>query len=139
MRSKDCCLAVVKDLQSAGRICLELHLNASADVAVSVFGKPDVQADSTDFLRIKGIGIVVCRGAVARKLKELPMEQPDGAMCFEDVLNSIGVPAHHKDTYEQALRAGLIIMVLQGSGEPLRRLCGILEESSLEKPVLYLT
>ncbi len=139
MRSKDCCLAVVKDLQNAGRICLELHLSASVDVAVSIFGKPGVQADSADFLRIKGIGTVVCRGAVARKLKELTMEQPDGSLCFEDVLKLIGIPAHHKDAYEQALRTGLIIMVLQGADGPLRRLCGILEENALEKPVLYLT
>ncbi len=139
MSSRDCCLAVVQDLQSAGLVCLELCLEGTKDVAISLCGKPDAQSDSADFLRIKGIGTLICRGAVARKLKKLPMAQPNGSMCFEDVLNIVGVPAHHKDTYEQALKSGLIIMILQGFGEPLRSGCRILEDYSLEKPVLYLT
>jgi len=139
MSSRDCCLAVVKDLQRAGLACLELHLEGTKDFAISICCKPDAQSDSADFIRIKDIGTIICHGAVAGKMKKLQQEQPDGPLYFEDVLNFIGVPAHHKDIYERALKSGLVIIILQGSGESLRRGSGVLEDNALEKPVLYLT
>ncbi len=139
MSSKDCCLAVVQDLQRAGLVCLELCLEGTKDIAISICGKPDAHSDSADFIRIKNIGTIICRGNVAVKLKKMQLEHPAGLLCFEDVLNFIGVPAHHKDIYERALKSGLIIMILQGTGETLRRGCGVLEDNALEKPVLYLT
>ncbi len=139
MSSKDCCLAIVQDLHKAGHVCLELCLEGTKDIAISICGKPDAHSDSADFIRIKDIGTIICRGTVAGKLKKLHLEQADLSLCFEDVLNFIGIPAHHKDIYERALKSGLVIMILQGSGETLRRGCGVLEDNALEKPVLYLT
>lgn len=139
MSSIDCCLAIMQDLQRAGHVCLELCLAGTKNIAISICGRPDAQSDSADFIRIKDIGTIICRGTVAGKLKKLHLEQVDGSLCFEDVLNFIAVPAHHKDIYERALKSGLIIMILQGSGETLRRGCGVLEDNALEKPVLYLT
>ncbi len=139
MRSRDCCLAIVQDLQRAGHVCLELCLKGTKNIAISICGRPDAQSDSADFIRIKDIGTIICRGTVAGELKKLHLEQADGSLCFEDVLNFIGVPAHHKDIYERALKSGLVIMILQGSGESLRRGYGVLEGNALEKPVLYLT
>ncbi len=139
MSSIDCCLAIMQDLKRAGHVCLELCLAGTKDIAISICGKPDAQSNSADFIRIKDIGTIICRGTVAGKLKKLQQEKADGPLCFEDVLNFIGIPVHHKDIYERALRSGLIIMILQGSGETLRRRCGVLENNALEKPVLYLT
>ena len=138
MESKDCCLAVMKDLQAAGRACLELHFGGIGNLAISIFGKPESDADSADFIRIKHIGTVVCRGPFAQKLKQWARGQNDELICFGNILNLMGITAHHEGIYLHALKSGSVILVLQGRGGSIRQGCKILEEIALGKPVLYL-
>lgn len=135
---QSCCLAVMPDLHTAGLACLELHLDNSTDLAISMLNKPDVDADHGNFFRIKFIGTIMCRGSVAQSLKQQSVVRGGRLWEMAELLNLIGVPAHHEDIYDYALKSGMVVLVLQGDGETLRRGCHILEDISMEKPVLYL-
>ena len=137
-KGQSCCLAVLQDLQTAAFASLELHLGNSSGLVVSMFNKPDADADCRDFFRVKSVGTITCRGVVARTLKERSAVRDEDLWEMGEMLNLIDVPAHHENIYAQALRTGLVIFVLQGDGKPLRRGCRILEISSLRKPILYL-
>ena len=135
---QSCCLAVLPDLHTAGLACLELHLENPVDLAVSMLSKPGTDAERGDFLRVKSVGTVMCRGSIARTLKQQSIVRGDGLWEMTELLNLIGVPTDHEDIYDHALKSGLVVLVLQGNGGPLRQGCHILEDISMGKPVLYL-
>jgi len=137
-KGQSCCLAVMPDLNAAGLACLELHLGSSLNLAVSVLSKPEADADCRDFIRVKSVGTIACRGRVARTLKRRSIVSSDTLWEMGELLGFMGVPARHEEMYSRPLKFGQVVLVLQGEGKSLRQGCHILEEISLEKPVLYL-
>ncbi len=131
-------MAVMQNLQTAGLACLELYLGNLKDLAVSILNKPEVAYDCSNSFRVKSLGTIICRGSVARILKQQSVVRGTRIWEMGDLLMLIGVPAHHENIYDHALRSGLVVLVLQGDGEPLRQGRCILEKISLRKPVLYL-
>lgn len=138
IKRRSCCLAIMQNLQTAGLACLDLHLENLKGLAVSILNKPEGASDCSDFFRIKSIGTIICRGSVARTLKQQSVLRDSRSWEMGDLLVLIGVPAHHENIYDHALRSGLVVLVLQGDGNPLRQGRYILEKISLRKPVLYL-
>jgi len=137
-KGQSCCLAVMSDLSAAGLACLELHLGNSLNLAISVLNKPEADANCRNFIRVKSVGTIVCRGCIARTLKQRSIGSGDALWEMSTLLNLVGVPEHHEGIYNQALKSGLVIIILQGLSAPVRQGCQILNDKALGKPVLYL-
>lgn len=138
MKRQSCCLAVLPDLHAAELACLELHLGNSKALAISMLTMLEVDSASDDFFRVQTIGTITCRGSVARILNQQSIVRGGESWKMSELLSLIGIPAHHENIYGQALKSGLVVLVLHGNGRPLRQGCQILDEISLGKPVLYL-
>lgn len=138
IKRQSSCLVVLPDLQAAGLVWLELHLEISVNLAISILNKSDGDVGCRDLLRVKSVGKVMCRGSVARTLEQQSVARDNGLWEITELLNLINVPAHYEDIYDQALKSGLVILVLQGEREPLRQGCHILEDLPMGKLVLYL-
>ena len=138
IKQKSCCMVVLPDLHTAGLACLELHLKNPITLAVSMLNKPEIKDSDADFFRVKSIGAITCRGAVAQTLTRQIAIQNKQHIEMKDLLNLIGIPSLHEDIYDQALKSGLVVLVLQGDGESLRQGCHLLKQVSIGKPVLYL-
>jgi len=138
IKEKSCCMVVLPDLHTAGLACLELHLKNPMSLAVSMMNKPDKIVDNEDFFRVKSIGTIICRGFIAQTLTRQITAQNKAHIEMKDLLTLIGIPTLHEEIYDQALKSGLVVLLLQGDGESLRQGCHLLKEVSIGKPVLYL-
>ncbi len=138
IKQQNCCLAVLPNLEKAGLAYLELHLRNPMALAVSILNKPKSDENCADFFRVKSIGTITCRGAIAKTLTQHTIVRKGRLLELKELLNLIGIPTLHESIYSHALKSGLVILVLQGDGDHLRQGCSILKEISVEKPVCYL-
>ena len=122
---QSCCLAVMPDMSTARLARLGLHRGGTRDLDISLLSKPDTDPDCS---------AITCRGTLNQRL---PL-RGNGLWQVDEVLNFIGVPLHHREIYDRALKSGLAVLVLQGDSKALRQGCQNLEDISLGKPVLYL-
>jgi len=137
-KMQSCCMAVVRDLQTAERTCLELQPGKSTNLAISMLSKPKAQSDCNDLFKVKPIGTIMCRGSVAQKFKELPVARGSRPWEISEMLHLAGIPVYHEHICGKALKSGLVVMILQGERKHLRQGCRVLEDISLVKPILYL-
>lgn len=132
------CLAILKNLQMTALAGLELHLNDCGGLTVSMLKKPDIDPQAKDVVRIRSIGAISCRGAIARTLREQAVRRVENSWALAEILSLVGVPESQQPMYGKALKAGSVVLILQGDTKPLRCSRRVLKTTSLVKPVLYL-
>lgn len=150
MNEKRCCLAVLDGLANAGKACLALHEVGSSKLFISILRRPGDKDERTNVFRVPSIGAVLCDGPLTEVLtaqleqqrRALSLGDGGGSGAAEDAallvfLQHLGVPATRYTPYEQALKIGHILMILQGAEEALRRACEALRVISVDEPILY--
>ena len=147
MDEKRCCMAIVDGIASAGRARLALQRIGTLELLISMLRKPLDQDSGVAVHRISAVGAVICDGPLAGRLgavADLPLPLPDrqslgnrGIGDFRILLDDLAVPQDRHATYEEALKGGHVLIILQGTEDALRGACDALRPLAVHEPILY--